>query len=323
MAFLQEGVWMISVNNQELFEQYYQKEYDFNTNSLSEDEVDSIKALVKEKRVAYALAPIGEKIFGWITEQDTSIHFEAVDFESDKIDGLLYIPQSGCDKAYIVLNSKKPLINQIFTAAHEYYHYVKDYSDIKKEPYICNFSALSNINEKRASRFAAEFLLPEEALRAEIKFLRKRMPGKKNREMIFEDYAVLSIFLTLKYQLPLKAVIYRLYEEHYIDKIDEYIQNYQFIKGVLQEVKVFQEQVQYLYTCKNPYIENNSLIYRQMKLVYDNGYASRDELIKDAEILGLDKTLVEGFFDDISEKDVEDDDIELTQYISELWRVDV
>ena len=47
--------------------------------------------------------------------------------------------------------------------------------------------------------------------------------------MIFEDYAVLSIFLTLKYQLPLKAVIYRLYEEHYIDKIDEYIQNYQFI----------------------------------------------------------------------------------------------
>ena len=75
---------------------------------------------------------------------------------------------------------------------------------------------------------------------------------------------------------------------------------------------------------ENPYIENNSLIYRQMKLVYDNGYASRDELIKDAEILGLDKTLVEDFFDDISEEDVgEDDDIELTQYISELWRADV
>jgi hypothetical protein len=120
--------------------------------------------------------------------------------------------------------------------------------------------------------------------------------------------------------LPLKAVIYRLYEEHYIDKIDEYIQNYQFIKGVLQEVKVFHEQVNYLYNCKNPYIENNSLIYRQMKLVYDNGYASRDELVKDAEILELDKTLVEGFLDDISEEDIdEDDDIELTRYISEIW----
>ena len=59
-----------------------------------------------------------------------------------------------------------------------------------------------------------------------------------------------------------------------------------------------------------------------MKLVYDNGYASRDELIKDAEILGLDKTLIKGFFDDISEEDVEED-IELMQYISELWRADV
>lgn len=314
---------MISINNQKLFEQYYQREYDFNTNSLSEDEVDSIKALVKEKRVAYALAPIGEKIFGWITEQDTNIHFEAVDFESDKIDGLLYIPQSGCDKAYIVLNSQKPLINQIFAAAHEYYHYVKDYSDIKKEPFICDFSALSSINEKRASRFAAEFLLPEEALRAEIKIYKKRMLGIKNFEMLFEDYAVLSIFLTLKYQLPLKAVIYRLYEEQFIDKIDKYIENYQFIKGVLQEVKVFEEQVQYLYTSKNPYIENNSLIYRQMKLVYDKGYASRDELTKDAEILGLDKTLVESFFDDISEEDMDDDDIELTKYISKIWRPDV
>ncbi|WP_443655545.1 ImmA/IrrE family metallo-endopeptidase [Eshraghiella crossota] len=311
---------MISVNNQELFEQYYQREYDFNTNSLCEDEVDSIKALVKEKRVDYALAPIGEKIFGWITEQDTNIHFEAVDFDSDKIDGLLYIPQSGYDKAYIVLNSKKPLINQIFTTAHEYYHYVKDYAIIKKEPYICNFSALSSVNEKRASRFAAEFLLPEEALRAEKKVFKKRMPGKRNQEMFFEDYAIFSIYLTLKYQLPLKAVIYRLYEEHYIDKIDEYIQNYQFIKGVLQEVKVFHEQVDYLYNCKNPYIENNSLIYRQMKLVYDNGYASRDELVKDAEILELDKTLVEGFFDDINEEDIdEDDDIELARCLSDIW----
>ena len=50
-----------------------------------------------------------------------------------------------------------------------------------------------------------------------------------------------------------------------------------------------------------------------MYLFLNNGYASRDELIKDAEILGLDKTLVEDFFDDISEEDVgEDDDIELT-----------
>ncbi|MCD8074953.1 MAG: hypothetical protein LUF27_07935, partial [Lachnospiraceae bacterium] len=62
------------------------------------------------------------------------------------------------------------------------------------------------------------------------------------------------------------------------------------------------------------------LIYRQMKLVYDNGYASREEIVKDAEILELDKTLVEGFFDDINEEDIdEDDDVELTRYLSDVW----
>ena len=160
---------MLSINNQELFEQYYQKEYDFNTSTLSLDDVDEIKKMVREKRVDYALAPIGDKVFEWILSQNSNIRFELIDFESDKIDGMLYIPSAGIEKAYIILNSNKPLINQIFTAMHEYYHYEKDFIEMKNGPYICNFSSLENVNEKRASRFAAEFLLPEEALRNEIK----------------------------------------------------------------------------------------------------------------------------------------------------------
>lgn len=74
---------MSSIDHNELFEQYYQNEYDFNTASLS----------------------------------------------------------------YIILNSKKPLINQIFTAAHEYYHYIKDYQKFKEMPYICDFSMLQDVNE--------------------------------------------------------------------------------------------------------------------------------------------------------------------------------
>lgn len=56
---------MVSVDNQKLFEKYYQAEYDFNTASLTEEDIDHIKELVKEKRVNYALAPMGEKVFGW------------------------------------------------------------------------------------------------------------------------------------------------------------------------------------------------------------------------------------------------------------------
>ena len=301
---------MISVDNQDLFEKYYQAQYDFNTASLSTEEIDDIKSLVREKRVNYALAPIGEKIFNWIMEQNANVRFELVDFDSEKIDGLLYIPQSGSDKAYIVLNSKKHLINQIFAAAHEYYHYIMDYAKIKKEPYICNFSALENVNEKKACRFAAEFLLPEDALRNEVRFFKKRVMPFGER-MAFEYYAVLSMLLTVKYQLPLKAVIYRLHEEGYIENIDEYIKNYQFIKNILQEVQVFDKQVKHLYTCKNDYFEVNSLIFRQMKMVYDAGYASRQEILEDARLLELDLTFVNNMFDEIDDEDEEEDDSEL------------
>lgn len=311
---------MISVNNQELFEKYYQVEYDFNTTSLTEEDIDGIKELAREKRVSYALAPMGEKVFDWIMEQNANVRFELVDFDSEKIDGLLYIPQSGYDKAYIVLNSKKPLINQIFAAVHEYYHYITDYATIKKEPYICNFSALENVNEKKASRFAAEFLLPEDALRNEVRIFKRRIAGPEKREMAFEDYAVIGIYLTVKYQLPLKAVIYRLYEEHYIENIDKYIQNYSFIKSILQEVKIFEKQVKHLYGCRNNHFEANSFIYRQMKLVYDSGYASREEILADARLLDLDLQLINDFFDEITDADEDEDDTELVDFVRQIWR---
>lgn len=311
---------MVSVDNQELFQKYYQVEYDFNTASLTEEDIDNIKALVKEKRVDYGLAPIGEKIFEWIMEQNENLRFELVDFDSEKIDALLYIPQSGFDKAYIVLNSKKPFVNQIFAAAHEYYHYIKDYEKIKREPYICNFAALQGVNEKRACRFAAEFLLPEDALRMEIRRFKRNVLGSLECKMAFENYAVVSMFLTMKYQVPLKAAMYRLYEEHYIENIEEYIQNYVFIKKVLQEVKITEERVKPLYACTNNYFTANSLIYRQMKLAYDAGYVSREEILKDAERLGLDRELIYEFFDEITDIDEEEDDTELMNYIQQMWR---
>ena len=117
---------MSSIDHNELFEQYYQNEYDFNTASLSTDEIIDIKRLAREKRVDYALAPMGVNVFNWILKQNRNIRFESVSFDSEKIDGMLYIPTTGKERAYIILNTNKPLINQIFTAVHEFYHYVKD-----------------------------------------------------------------------------------------------------------------------------------------------------------------------------------------------------
>ena len=64
---------MSSIDYDKLFEQYYQYEYDFNTKSLSRDDIADIKKFAKEKRVDYALAPIGTGIFNWIKTQNRSL----------------------------------------------------------------------------------------------------------------------------------------------------------------------------------------------------------------------------------------------------------
>lgn len=301
---------MSSIDHNEVFEQYYQKEYDFNTASLSEDEIVDIKRLVREKRADYALAPMGTGAFSWILNQNKNIRFELIPFDSERIDGMLYIPTSGKERAYIILNSNKPLINQIFTALHEYYHYIKDYQKFKEAPYICDFGMLKDVNEMRASRFAAEMLLPEDALRHEVEEFCRTMNIKGMKGMDFNHFAILIILLTVRYQIPLKAVIYRLTEEHYIDNVDKYIANYEFIKKVLQEIKIFEKRVDELYGNENNYVVPYSSTYQDMEKAFLNGHASRESILEDAAKLELDRNLINDFLtsDEESESGDESDE---------------
>lgn len=314
MNCLPREVVMTSIDNNEIFEQYYQTEYDFNTASLTLNEIAEIKRLAREKRVDYASAPMGTGVFNLIQRQSQEIRFELVSFESEKIDGMLYIPTSGQERAYIILNSKKPLVNQIFTAAHEFYHYIKDYQVFKERPYICDFSILKDINEKKACRFAAELLFPEEALKREIIDYCRQLNIREVKTLDFAQIASFIIVMTVKYQMPLKAVIYRLAEEKYIGNVKEYIENYEFIKNVLQEIKIFDKQVSELYSTDNNFIIPYSMTYRDMEQAFSAGNASREEILRDAEILSLDMNIVNDFVsqeDEVSDDDDEMDDEEL------------
>jgi Zn-dependent peptidase ImmA (M78 family) len=307
---------MSSIDHNELFEQYYQTEYDFNTASLTSDELMEIKKLVREKRVDYALAPMGTAIFNWILKQNNNIRFELVSFDSEKIDGMLYIPTTGKERAYIILNSNKPLANQIYTAAHEFYHYVKDYQKFKKNPYICDFSMLKDVNEKKACRFAAELLLPEEALSYEVRDFCLAMDISDVKTANFNHFATLIIFLTVKYQMPLKAVIYRLQEERYIENIDNYIDNYEFIKKVLQEIRIFGKRVDELYSTENSYVIPYSSTYQDMEKAFSTGNASKKDILEDAAKLNLDMRLIDEFLSEDAEEDDAEDDDELFSIIN-------
>lgn len=312
MNCLPREVVMTSIDNNELFEQYYQTEYDFNTASLTLNEIAEIKRLAREKRVDYASAPMGTGIFNLIQRQSQEIRFELVSFESEKIDGMLYIPTSGQERAYIILNSNKPLVNQIFTAAHEFYHYIKDYQVFKERPYICDFSILKDVNEKKACRFAAELLFPEEALKREIIDYCRRLNIKEVKTLDFAQIASFIIVMTVKYQMPLKAVIYRLAEEKYIGNVKEYIENYDFIKKVLQEIKIFDKQVSELYSTDNNFIIPYSMTYQDMEKAFSTGNASKEEILRDAEILSLDMNIVNDFVsreDEVSDDEMDDEEL--------------
>ena len=309
----------MEVNNlDDIFENYYQSKYDYDSKALSDDDVYEIKQLVKEKRANYGIAPIGDKIFEFISSQCMDIRFEKIAFNSDDIDGLLYIRNTGQDKAYIVLNSNRPLINQIFASAHEYYHYLKDYSAVKDKPNICSLSSLNTLSERKASRFAAELLLPEGAVREEYARLTIVLARIGLTKENFDFYAVMAITIARIYMLPVKAVIYRLAEEGFLPLVDEFVKNYDYIKRGMDKIKYGDKDFRYLYSNENRFIDNDSMQYARMKLAYDKGLASREELLRDGKTLGLNLEIIENMFDNINDDD-EDDDLETLDFIKIKW----
>ncbi|HOJ11786.1 MAG TPA: ImmA/IrrE family metallo-endopeptidase [Clostridiales bacterium] len=289
---------------QAFIEKYSQERYDFSINALEPDEVNQVKSLAQEKRHEFGIAPIGTDIFRFIRDKENNIYFEKESFDNNDLDAMLYLPDPNKDNAYIILNSSQPLINQIFATAHEYYHYIKDLEYVRKNPKVCSLSSLKDKSEQKASRFAAEFLLPESSLRKSIErwllLIKKRNFGDAE----FNEVAALCYCLTVQYCMPLKAVMFRIYEEGYIDDISVYLSNYNFIKQTLKESKTqFAKRIQELMATENPYIYE--VMYRLIPKAYNTGYVSLDKVESDVSQLGL---VMDNMMEFLDIKDCEDEE---------------
>lgn len=277
--------WVIKLEKvlNKIITDYSQEKYDFKPDKLSNDDIDEIKKISREKRYDYGNAPIGINIFKFIRDKEKNIFFEGDNFNSN-FDAVIYLPDKNSELAFIILNKSKPLVNQIFAAAHEYYHYLKDIEDIKREPIICSLANSNIKREQKASRFAAEFLLPEEALRNEFKRLCNIFKSDNNDTNFI---AILCYVLSINYGLPLKATIYRLYEEGYLKDIKVYVNNYDFFKKSLSEIfRRYTDQGQELLSPGNKHIEE--VMYDYIPKAYEKGYISYDKLLYDVNTLLLD-----------------------------------
>lgn len=255
-----------------------QSKYTFGEKELSSDEILQIKNQSKDARGRYGLnAPIGTNIFSFL-EQKGDIVFQLQDFKESELDAMIIKYSAKSQKKYIIINSDKPLINQIFAAAHEFYHYLYSFIGNSQDSIVCTFSK-NDKEEIKANRFAAEFLLPEEALKDEVNSFSKFIDGKFLNAPIARQI-VFCFYLTTKYSIPLKAVMYRLREEN-ISNTDYVLNHYEDVKQLLLDFSKSETHVKELYANKNEYITEQ--LYNLVPYLYNKGRlddSTVDEIIK-------------------------------------------
>ena len=255
-----------------------QSKYTFGEKELSSDEILQIKNQSKDARGRYGLnAPIGTNIFSFL-EQKGDIVFQLQNFKESELDAMIIKYSAKSQKKYIIINSDKPLINQIFAAAHEFYHYLYSFIGNSQDSIVCTFSK-NDKEEIKANRFAAEFLLPEEALKDEVNSFSKFIDGKFLNAPIARQI-VFCFYLTTKYSIPLKAVMYRLREEN-ISNTDYLLNHYEDVKQLLLDFSKSETHVKELYANKNEYITEQ--LYNLVPYLYNKGRLDNstvDEIIK-------------------------------------------
>lgn len=145
-------------------------------NNLNEIELDEIKTYAKEK---LGLCRKGNEVIGTQIFLILSLYARVIRYPLGKNAPWGFTRISGSkddaalEKPFVAINSSIPVECQVFAAAHELYHIWYE-----KTPDILPTDLLNEnhreINEKKANRFAAEFLVDEVVLKQEIELYKIR-----------------------------------------------------------------------------------------------------------------------------------------------------
>ncbi len=274
--------------------------FEFEKLRLSEQEKATIKKLAKEERASYGIAPIGRDIFSLMNSKENLkiIHY---DFKntSKNIDAMIYkYPDSVY--TWILINKNKPLIHQIFSLAHEYYHFKKDIPNgIDGIP--CDFHS-TNLREIKANRFAAEFLLPTEAISNAIENI--KIKNDKINEL---NYLYLILELSSRYCVPLDVCHFRIQDEKLYDTkietnfFDNQIQN---ITNFLKEKDPFSE----LLSCENNYIVNDNI--KLLQTLFLEGKITESDFIEMANDLDLNEPFINSVIEQKNSQYIDEDNDE-------------
>lgn len=164
------------------------------------------------RRLGLGDEPIKD-IFSLIESQ--GVHVIRQEMGNVGFDGaFLFSPENG---AFVIVNASRPLVRQVFTAAHEYCHCLKHRNrgiQIDRNIYEDYLNANAPAMDRYANAFAAAFLMPRKAIERAIKNLDKHLGA--------EEVIQLKRYFGVSYQ----AMVWRLVNLKFIPKArtEEYLQ---------------------------------------------------------------------------------------------------
>lgn len=262
---------------------------------LTELEIAEIQSLAIKLRSQAGLdsGAVGRKIFEILRDNKVEVLFFSLPKKvSVNILGL-YLKTNHVHKSksrdYIALNATVPSDELVFNACHEYYHFVTGET---QEFSITRTGNNEDRCERKANRFAAEFLIPTNVLELHIKRNNFGMLDLNNMSMI-SLYRIIAS-LTIRYQAAFVTVIKRLKE---INSIND-----ELFKKLL-EVKSRNESSLYYRIASNLGGSEFELLNKELRIKgklessfimkildnYDNGIIGVDTLQSDLAIFGLNK----------------------------------
>ena len=133
---------------------------------LNEIQIEEIRKLVRDKRQSLGFigeTPVANDIFTILDHLDIKLLEYPIESEDDKpafSAAIMYLEEGDNELSFIGLNTADYFDKQIFSLAHELYHYYT-----KTGAHLSRLDDTENtLIEAKANRFAAEFLLPEVTL---------------------------------------------------------------------------------------------------------------------------------------------------------------
>ncbi len=252
---------------------------------LTQKDIFEVKKSAEKMRSDYNNEPLGEKIYRIVRNNDIHLIYYPIETSGENSNPFraVYLSAKGINgekMRFIAINTNDYLDSILFAIGHELYHFIED---APIDIYRSKDEETKERREQKANRFAAELLLPEEAIKHEIgewnngNYTLNKWEMKKLLRFI--------AYLQCQYWVPFKCVVLRLYETKAISsrtvaellKEDARNPQSQYYKvAVAANQNVFNRL-----NCKLNTVGIESVDMEILLENYENGIISVDEIAKD------------------------------------------